>query len=264
MSRLGNKIYSLLKLDKYNEAEVLLTQVLQLAEKLFTQDHPKYAYLLAKVAELQFNQGEYLKAEEARLQANHLFEKFYGTVSFTHAFGLNVLAEIYATQSKFTKTQSIYQEAIQIRNQLDNTNMIRIAAVQSNLTRLMVKTGEYQQAYDLIEQVIKIYTQNKKDNLYNHITKAAAFIGNGEDTIQCQLGMKQIIDLIPRLSEKSEFNWERMLNKIWIGELALKCNNNAMAKEYLNIGLEKSKTVYKQDSIGQKLTEQRVDALLNL
>lgn len=263
LGRLGNKIFSLLKLDKYGEAEILLTEALKLAEKLYTKNHSKYAFLLAKVAELQLNQGEFIKAEISRKQANHLFKKFHGEISFNHAFGVNRLAEIYEAQGEHLKAINLYQEAIRVRKLLDITNLIRIATPQKNLARILVKTGEYQRANDLMDNAIKVYQQYNKDNLYNKIVKAAAFIGNGEDTIQCQLGLKQINGLILGLEEKPEFNWERMLNEIWIGELAMKCNKSDMAIKYLSLGLEKSKTVYKQDSIGQKLIEQRVNTLLN-
>ncbi len=263
VGRLGNKIYSLLKLDRFEEADKLLVQALQISEKLFTKDHPDYAYLLAKIAESHFKQGEYLQAKNIRIEANLLFEKFYGTVSFNHAFGLNVLAEIYATLGNHIEAKSLYQKTIQIRNELDKTNLIRIATVESNLARMLVKTGEYQQAHDLIEQVIKIYSQNNKDNLYNYITRAAAFIGNGDDIIQCQLGLKQLKNLAPILKVKSDTNWKRMLAEVWIGEIAMKCDDVDTSKTFLNAGLKKSKIIYKPNSLGQKLIEQRVKLLLN-
>ena len=111
--------------------------------------------------------------------------------------------------------------------------------------------------------MINVYHQYGKNNLYNKIIKSAAFIGEGEDAIQCKLGLKQILNLIPELEKKPESNWQRMLNEVWIGELAHRCQNNQMAKKYLNAGLKKSKTVYKQGSIGQKLIDQRVKILLN-
>lgn len=81
--------------------------------------------------------------------------------------------------------------------------------------------------------------------------------------LRCQLGLQQVTDLIPWLEKKPETNWQRMLNAIWIGELAMKCGNTEMAEKYLNEGLEKSKKIYKKDSMGQKQIIQRVKELLN-
>lgn len=263
LGRLGNKIFSLLKLDKYDEAELLLSKALILAEKLYTKDHSKYAFLLAKVSELQHNQGEFTKAESTRKQANQLFKKFHGEISFNYVFGVNNLAGIYEAKGEYHKAEPLYQQAITVRKTLDTTNLIRIATPKRNLARIFVKTGEYHKALELIDEVINVYQQYGKNNLYNKIIKSAAFIGEGEDAIQCKLGLKQILNLIPELEKKPESNWQRMLNEVWIGELAHRCQNNQMAKKYLNAGLKKSKTVYKQGSIGQKLIDQRVKILLN-
>jgi serine/threonine-protein kinase len=262
LSRTGNKIYSLLKIDRYDEAEKLLAEAMPLAEKLFTKDHPKYAFLLAKVTELQFKQGEYEKAEETRKQANDLFIKFYGDVSFNHVFGVTVLGEIYEAQGKNIEAKKLYLRAIEIRTTLDANNLIRLAKPQKNLARLMVKTGDYKAALDLINHVIEVHEKYKKDNLYNHITKAAAIIGDGNDSSQCQLGMKQLAGLLPDLKTKPVTNWEPMLAEIWVAEIAMKCGNTAIAKNYILPGFEKSKQVYKQGSIGQKLIANRTNNVL--
>ncbi len=49
-----------------------------------------------------------------------------------------------------------------------------------------------------------------------------------------------------------------MLAEIQIAELAMKCGDTELAKKYITFGFEKSKTIYKQDSIGQKLLSKRV------
>ena len=251
LSRTGNKIYSLLKSDRYVEAEKLLTEAMLLCEKLFTKDHPKYAFLLAKVAELNFKQGEYDKAEKARKQANVLFKKFYGDISFNHVFGVTVLGKIYAAQGEYIKAKKLYRRAIEIRTILDSNNHIRLAQPQKFLARLLVKTGEYQTGLNLINHVIEVHKKYNKNNLYNNITKAAAIIGDGDEISKCQIGMNQLTNLLPELALKPITSWEPMLAEIWIAELAIKCGNIEIAENYITSGFKKSKKVYKQDSIGQ-------------
>lgn len=263
LGRMSNKLYSLIKLDRFEEAEILLAKAMDLCEKLVTKDHPKYAFLLSHKTGIHLKQGEYEKAELSRTQANVLFKKFYGEISFNNVFGVTALGDIYEAQGKYIEAKNLYQRAIEIRTTLDANNLIRIAKPQKYLARLMVKTGEYKGAIDLIDHVIKVHDQYKKDNLNNYLIKAAAIIAAGQDRSQCQLGMQTALDIIPQLEEMPEFNWERMLNELWIGELAHRCDNYELANEYLNLGLNKSKTVYKQGSIGQMLIEQRVKALLN-
>jgi serine/threonine-protein kinase len=262
LSRTGNKIYSLLKLDRYEEADTLLSQALKLCEKLFTKDHPEYAFLLAKVAESQYKQGEYDKAEKTRIQANALFKKFFGDISFNHVFGVTVLGDIYEAQGRYIEAKILYQRAIEIRTTLDASNLIRLVKPQKYLARLLVKTGDYQAGLSLINQVINVHKKYKKDNLYNYITQAAATIGNGQDATQCQLGMKQIVDLMPDLEAMPDTNWKRMLTEVWIGELAIKCGNKELSKKFLIAGMQKSKSVYKQGSIGQAIIKKRVSKIL--
>ncbi len=261
-SRLGSKVYNLLKLNRSTEAAIILEEAMLIAEKLFTKEHPEYAFLLAKVSEIKHIQGEYNQAVEVRKKANKLNKHFFGEFSFNNAFGIDKLAEIYEDNGEYQNAKELYQQAINIRKTLDKNNHIRIATPQKNLARLLVKMGDYQKAHDLIEHVIEVYEDNKKDNLYNHIVKAAAFIGNSDDSIQCQVGLQQIVDLTPRLNKKPENSWKRMLTEIWIGELAMECGNTDMAKTFLKVGLDKSKSIYKLDSVGQKLIAKKVNALL--
>ena len=262
LSRTSNKIYSLLKLDRYDEAEVLLVEAMELCEKLFTKDHPKYAFLLSHVTGLHLKQGEYDKAKKSRIQANALFKKFYGDISFNHVFGVTALGDIYEAQGKYIEAKKLYQRAIEIRTTLDANNLIRIVKPQKYLARLMVKTGDYKAALDLISYVIEVHDKHKKNNLYNYIIKAAAIIGDGDVRSQCQLGMKQLSGLLPELNTKPVSNWEPMLAEIWIAELAMKCKSITIAKKNIISGFEKSKKVYKQDSIGQKLIAKRVTNVL--
>ncbi len=63
------RIISALKEEKYEQAEPLFQQALELRKQLLGEDHPEYATSLNNLANLYSNQGKYEQAEPLYIQA---------------------------------------------------------------------------------------------------------------------------------------------------------------------------------------------------
>ncbi len=260
LSRLTGKSVYLLALGRYDEADSVLEEALRLGKKLYINDNPEYADTLAERSVLLRYTGQFNKAEKVRIESMQVIEKFYGKDSFSYAMALNNLAGIYEDMGKFDKAKPLYQESIEIRKKVEPDNLMRQTSPMKNLSRLLTKMGQYKQAELLIQSVIETYNQKGRSNSYNNFIKAVAFIGDGTDVIQCQLGITKINDLLPKIQKTD--NWMQMLNDVMIGELAMKCGDKKMSEKFLKSGLEKSRAVYKKGSIGENIISKWVSNLL--
>ena len=256
LNKLFNQAVILINLHRYDEAQEILQTVRKGEEKLYTKGHPRYANALGEQATLWHDLGQFKMAESAYLESINIYQTQKSNTNYARS--INNLAYLYEDMGELNKAEPLYRESIKLRIQQDSSNLIRIASAQGNLARLLARSGRYPQARDLIQRVIKTYSNYKRGNLYNQIILIASNIGDGKNAQQCKQGINAIKAIMGELQKKSIKSWRRMQAELWIGKMAVTCGDNDLARENLNAALEKSKNIYKKDSLGQQIIANQV------
>ncbi len=99
---------------RYEEAEPLYLQALELCKRLLGDNHPDVATSLNNLALLYESQGRYEEAEPLYLQALELRKRLLGDNHPDVATSLNNLALLYETQGKLEDAERLAQRALKI------------------------------------------------------------------------------------------------------------------------------------------------------
>ncbi len=259
-NRLLNKAVALIRLERYQEAEVILIQARQDAKLLFTEMHPQYSIVIAELAILYHDTGQFNKAEKIYLQAQNISEKTNGKSSLSYVIQTNNLGYLYEDMGKYELSQKYYNESLRIRQTSYANDSYRIASSMSNLARLLAKMGKTKKAQSYLDQVKPVFILNNKSNLSNNIVQLSI---SSSDKSACTTIQKPIKELMTEVNKLSDKSWRRMYYELWLGQMAFSCKLNDLAQVLLNAAQQKSLTIYKQDSVGQQRIQQITQDILN-
>ncbi|MCF6318665.1 MAG: serine/threonine-protein kinase [Proteobacteria bacterium] len=259
-NRLLNKATTLVRLERYEEAEAILIQARHDAKSLFTEMHPHYSKVIAELGILYHDKGQFNKAEKVYLQAKNISEKINGKTSIHYVMQTNNLGYLYEDIGKYELAEKYYNESLQIRQTNYANDSYRIASSMSNLARLLTKMGNTQKAQSYLDQVIPVYILNNKSNLSNNIVQLAI---TSFDKSTCSTTQEPINKLITEVNKLSEKSWRRMYYELWLGQIAFSCEHNDLAQTLINAAQQKSLTIYKQDSVGQQRIHQLTQDVLD-
>ncbi|MBP0019558.1 MAG: tetratricopeptide repeat protein, partial [Cyanobacteria bacterium SBLK] len=99
---------------KYEAAEPLFLQSLDLRKKLLGEDHPSVAISLNNLAGLYKSQGKYEAAEPLFLQSLDLWKKLLGEDHPSVATSLNNLALLYKSQGKYEAAEPLFLQSLDL------------------------------------------------------------------------------------------------------------------------------------------------------
>ncbi len=248
----------LIRLGKHEEA----IQAIQIGKKgialLYADTHPNYAGLLQEEANIYHDLGQYRKAEALYDQALEIYQANAGETSFDYIRQLNNLAYLYEDMRAFDKAEPLYRTSLAKRREYYSSESMRVASSEANLARLLAKTQQFSEASTLLNEAILKHKAHKRSNLYNHVTAASITVGDGTSIEKCQQGIEQIMDLQVELNEQSPNNWRRMQAELWMGQMAIMCQQKSLAIDMLTAASEKSKNIYKPGSLRQKIIIEQV------
>jgi tetratricopeptide (TPR) repeat protein len=149
---------------KYEKAEPLYLQALELDIRLLGDNHPDVATSLNNLANLYKSQGKYEQAEPLYLQALELYTHLLGDNHPHVAASLNNLAALYESQGKYEQAEPLYLQALELYTHLLGDNHPHVAASLNNLAALYGSQGKYEQAEPLLLQTLELYTHLLGDN----------------------------------------------------------------------------------------------------
>jgi tetratricopeptide (TPR) repeat protein len=99
---------------RYNDAEPLLLQSLDIRKRQLGNDHPHVAQSLNNLAQLYYSQGQYNDAEPLYLQSLDIKKRQLGNDYPDVATSLNNLALLYESQRKYLEAENLAQQALVI------------------------------------------------------------------------------------------------------------------------------------------------------
>ena len=99
---------------RYNDAEPLYLQSLDIRKRQLGNDHPHVAQSLNNLAQLYYSQGQYNDAEPLYLQSLDIKKRQLGNDYPDVATSLNNLALLYESQRKYLEAENLAQQALVI------------------------------------------------------------------------------------------------------------------------------------------------------
>jgi tetratricopeptide (TPR) repeat protein len=141
---------------RYDQAEPLFLQALELRKRLLGEDHPDIATSLNNLAGLYYYQGRYDQAEPLYLQALELRKRLLGEDHPSVASSLNNLALLYESQGRYDQAEPLYLQALELRKRLLGEDHPHVATSLNNLALLYSSQGRYDQAEPLYLQALEL------------------------------------------------------------------------------------------------------------
>jgi len=149
---------------RYEEAEPLYEQALELSQRLLGENHPDVATSLNNLAYLYSSQGRYEEAEPLYEQALELRQRNLGENHPDVARSLNNLAGLYSSQGRYEEAEPLYEQALELMKRLLGENHPDVAISLNNLAYLYDSQGRYEEAEPLYEQALELRQRNLGEN----------------------------------------------------------------------------------------------------
>ncbi|PPJ64013.1 tetratricopeptide repeat protein, partial [Cuspidothrix issatschenkoi] len=159
---------------RYNDAEPLYLQSLDIRKRQLGDDHPDVATSLNNLAGLYDSQGRYNDAEPLYLQSLDIRKRQLGNDHPDVATSLNDLALLYYSQGRYNDAEPLYLQSLDIyKRQLGNDHP-DVATSLNNLAALYYSQGRYNDAEPLYLQSLDI----RKRQLGNDHPDVATSLNN--------------------------------------------------------------------------------------
>ncbi|MEQ9370391.1 MAG: tetratricopeptide repeat protein [Coleofasciculus chthonoplastes F3-SA18-01] len=141
---------------RYEEAEPLYLEALELRKRLLGENHPHIASSLNNLAYLYYSQGRYEEAEPVYLEALALRKRLLGENHPDVATSLNNLALLYKSQGCYEKAKPLYLKALALSKRLLGENHPDVAQSLNNLALLYYAQGQYEEAEPLLIEALAL------------------------------------------------------------------------------------------------------------
>ena len=149
--KLGMCLYSD---GRLNEAEVLITEVMETHKTILGEEHPDTLISMNDLADLLRSQGKYDEAEPIYRQTILLLEKALGKVHPATLTSMNSLAALLASQGKYDEAEPIYRQTLQLQEKALGKEHPHMLSSMINLTDLLQHQGKYTKAEPIIRQTL--------------------------------------------------------------------------------------------------------------
>ncbi len=141
---------------RYDAAEPLFRQAMQITGAALGKDHPTYAASLNNLAGLLRATGRYDEAEPLYREAMQISGAALGKDHPTYAASLNNLAGLLEATGRYDEAEPLYREAMQITGTALGKDHPTYAANLNNLAGLLEATGRYDEAEPLYREAMQI------------------------------------------------------------------------------------------------------------
>jgi Flp pilus assembly protein TadD len=159
---------------RYNDAEPLYLQSLDIRKRQLGNDHPDVATILNNLAGLYESQGRYNDAEPLYLQSLDIRKRQLSNDHPDVATSLNNLAQLYYSQGRYNDAEPLLLQSLDIRKRQLGNDHPHVAQSLNNLAQLYYSQGQYNDAEPLYLQSLDI----KKRQLGNDYPDVATSLNN--------------------------------------------------------------------------------------
>ncbi|KAI1322280.1 hypothetical protein F5Y16DRAFT_413326 [Xylariaceae sp. FL0255] len=155
-SLIFNIAQSYFTLGKYNEAERLYQQTLELKEEVLGREHPSILGSINNLAEVLRSQGKYEEAEKINREILRLREKVLGRKHPDTLASMNNLANVLDNQGKYEKAEKIHREALRLNEEVLSKEHPSTLASMNNLANVLDNQGKYEEAEKIHREALRL------------------------------------------------------------------------------------------------------------
>ena len=187
---------------RYQEAEDLYQQALDMKKRLLGNQHPSLATGLNNLAALYVSQGRYQEAEPLYKEALEMRKRLLGNQHPDVASSLNNLALLYDNQGRYREAEDLYQQALQMIKRLQGNQHPHLASSLTNLADLYRSQERYQKAEPLYKEALqmrKCLLGNQHPDVANSLNNLAVLYDNQGRYQEGERHYKQALQMIKRL-----------------------------------------------------------------
>lgn len=141
---------------RYEEAEPLLTESLELHKLCLGEHHVEVAASSNNLALLYGHQGRYQAADKLYLQALKIQQQQLGEADLAVATTLSNQAELYCYQARYTAAEALYQKVLAIQTHQLGEEHATVMTNLNNLATIYNNQGRYLEAGPLYEKALAI------------------------------------------------------------------------------------------------------------
>jgi CHAT domain-containing protein/Tfp pilus assembly protein PilF len=154
--KLDNQAQILYEASRYDEALLLVKQVLIIYEKELDPEHTDFASVINFLAVLYKAKGDYAQAEPLYKRALAIREKVFGPEHPEVAESLNNLAELYRCKGDYMQAEPLLKRALAIREKVLGPEHPQVAISLNNLGGLYYGKGDYAYTEPLLKRALTI------------------------------------------------------------------------------------------------------------
>ncbi|RYP20805.1 hypothetical protein DL767_009390 [Monosporascus sp. MG133] len=152
-------------LGKYDEAEQMYRQTLELKKSMLDREHPDTLTSMNNLALVLYREGKYEEAERMHRQTLELKEKVLGKTHPDTLASMNNIALILDSQGKYKEAEQMHREVLEIREAVLDREHPDTLTTMDNLANVLNNQGKHEEAERMLRQTLKL-SQKVLDN--NH------------------------------------------------------------------------------------------------
>jgi tetratricopeptide (TPR) repeat protein len=153
---LNNLAVDYREIGRFEQAETLFRQALEIGRKTLGEDHPDYATRLNNLAGLLQATGHFEEAETLFGQALEIGRKTLGEDHPDYATRLNNLAGLLETTGRYEEAEPLCRQALEITRKTLGKDHPAYAIRLSSLAALLGATGRVEEAEPLFRQALEV------------------------------------------------------------------------------------------------------------
>ncbi|MBE2281142.1 MAG: tetratricopeptide repeat protein, partial [Ignavibacteriaceae bacterium] len=149
---------------KYNDAEKIYSEVLEIKKGIYGENSPEYMGVYRDIANFYVNTERYPEAEKSVKKVLDYDLATYGENSQTYSSTLQDLGIIYYNLARYSLAEPLFIKALEIRKNLYGENDSLYATTLNNLSMLYKATGRFEDSEQGYIKTAKIFSKLKGEN----------------------------------------------------------------------------------------------------
>ncbi|RYP42629.1 hypothetical protein DL768_010304 [Monosporascus sp. mg162] len=139
---------------KYDEAEQMHRQTLELKEKVLGREHPDTLASMNNLALIWDSQGKYDEAEQMHRQTLELKEKVLGREHPSTLRSMNNLALVLDSQGKYDEAEQMHRQTLELKEKVLGRKHPDTLVSMNNLGLVLKSQGKYDEAEQMHQQAL--------------------------------------------------------------------------------------------------------------
>ena len=173
---LNNVAFALDEQRKYDEAEILYREAIDMQRQLLGNDHPDVAMALNNLSFLSYAKGDLDAAVRMTQESLDIYRRTLGDEHPTVARIMNNLAVWEMEKKDYASAEPLLRDALELRRKLLGEEHADVATTMVQLAALLVETNRFEEARTIASDAREVFTKALSDNHWR-IASAASTEG---------------------------------------------------------------------------------------